>query len=328
MIVDCHAHLVPPELLAAIRKDVARFPSVRLIDDGGNLAFAFTGAKPTRPVSKPLSDIPGRVTWMQKQGINKQVVGGWVDMFGYELPGPEAEAWSRLANDTLLAAAKGEPHFVPLATVPLGDGIRAATVLKAAIAAGFAGVMIGTLPRGVGSTLDHVDLEPFWRAADETGALVHIHPSFDAGDVRVNDFGLANGLGRITDAAVAVARLISAGHVTRYKNVKFFAPMGAAALPFVLGRLKRNHAITPGIGDPTEALSLIYTDTILHDVRVLKFVIEMMGTERLMMGSDMPFPIGDLEPTKIVAAAQLPKVQADSIHGGLAARLFRIAPIR
>jgi aminocarboxymuconate-semialdehyde decarboxylase len=324
MIVDCHAHLVPPELLADIRKQKARFPSVRQIEDAGSLALAFAGGKSTRPVSKPLSDIPGRVAWMQKQGIDKQVVGGWVDMFGYELPGAEGEAWSRLANDALLSAAKAEPRFVPLATVPLGDGARAATVLKDAMAVGFSGVMIGTLPRGVGSTLDHADLEPFWKAADESGGLVHIHPSFDAGDIRVNDFGLANGLGRITDAAVAVARLISAGHITRYKNVKFFAPMGAAALPFVLGRLKRNQAITPGVGDPAEALALIYTDTILHDVRVLKFVIEMIGTERLMMGSDMPFPIGDTEPAKIVTAAELTKAQTDSINGGLAARLFRI----
>jgi len=324
MIVDCHAHLVPPELLAEIRKQQARFPSVRPIEEGGSLALAFAGGKPTRPVSKPLSDIPGRVAWMQKQGIEKQVVGGWVDMFGYELPGVEGEAWSRLANDALLNAAKAEPRFVPLATVPLGDGARAGAVLKDAVAAGFAGVMIGTLPRGVGSTLDHADLEPFWKSADESGAVVHIHPSFDAGDVRVNDFGLANGLGRITDAAVTMARLISAGHITRYKNVKFFAPMGAAALPFVLGRLKRNQAITPGVGDPGDALALIYTDTILHDVRVLKFVIEMIGTERLMMGSDMPFPIGDMEPAKIVTAAGLTKAQTDSINGGLAARLFRI----
>jgi len=325
MIVDCHAHLVPPELLAAIRKDAAKFPNVRLIEDGGSLALAFAGGKPTRPVSKPLSDIAGRVAWMAKQGIDKQVVGGWVDMFGYELPGAESEAWSRLANDALLAATKAEPRFVPLATVPLGDGARAAGVLKTAIAAGFPGAMIGTLPRGVGSTLDHADLDPFWQAADETGALIHIHPSFDAGDVRVNDFGLANGLGRITDAAVALARLISAGHVARYKNAKFFAPMGAAALPFVLGRLKRNYAITPGIGDPVAALGAIYTDTILHDARVLKFVIEMMGTERLMMGSDMPFPIGDSEPMKIVAEADLSPAQAASINGGLAQKLFKIA---
>jgi aminocarboxymuconate-semialdehyde decarboxylase len=325
MIIDCHAHLVPPELLAAIRIDAAKFPHARLIDDGGSLAFSFAGAKPTRPVSKPLSDIAARVAWMAKQGIDKQVVGGWVDMFGYELPGAEGEAWSRLTNDCLMAAAKAEPRFVPLATVPLGDGARAASVLKAAIGAGFAGVMIGTLPRGVGSTLDHADLDTFWQAADETGALIHIHPSFDAGDVRVNDFGLANGLGRITDAAVAVARLISAGHVAKYKNMKFFAPMGAAALPFVLGRLKLNHALTPGIGDPVAALAAIYTDTILHDARVLKFVIEMMGAERIMMGSDMPFPIGDTEPAKIVATAGLTPAQTASITGGLAARLFKIA---
>ena len=324
MIVDCHAHLVPPDLLETVHKDAAKFPNLRLIEDGGGLAFSFASARPTRPVSKPLCDIPARLAWMKKQGIDNQVVGGWVDMFGYELPGAEGEAWARLTNDCLLAAAKAEPSFVPLATVPLGGGARAAATLKAAMAAGFPGAMIGTLPRGVGSTLDVPDLDPFWKAADETGAVIHIHPSFDAGDKRVNDFGLANGLGRITDAAVAVARLISAGHIMRYKNVKFFAPMGAAALPFVLGRLKRNATITPNVADPVEGLAHLYTDTVLHDVRVLKFVVEMIGTDRLMMGSDMPFPIGDLEPMKIVAAAGLPKDQIESINGGLAAKLFRI----
>src|ERR1700741_4834686 len=183
MVIDCHAHLVPPDLLAAVRKAAARFPNVRQIDDGESLAFAFAGGKPTRPVSKTLLDIPSRLAWMSKQGIDRQVVGGWVDMFGYELPGAEAEAWTRLANDCLLAATKLEPHFVPLATVPLGDSTRAASVLKAAMAAGFPGAMIGTLPHGNGSTLDHADLDLFWQAADEVGAIIHIHPSFDAGDV-------------------------------------------------------------------------------------------------------------------------------------------------
>ena len=63
---------------------------------------------------------------MEKQGIDKQVVGGWVDMFGYDVPGDEGEAWSRMINDALMAAAKAEPRFVPLATVPLSDGKRAA----------------------------------------------------------------------------------------------------------------------------------------------------------------------------------------------------------
>ena len=324
MIVDAHAHLVPAELLAEIRKEKSRFPSVRQIEDGGGLALAFAGGKPTRPVPKPLSDVAARVVWMTAQKVDRQVVGGWVDMFGYELPAEEGDVWARLANDVLLDAAKAEPRLVPLATVPMQDGARAGAVLKDAVKAGFSGAMIGTLPRGPGSTLDHADLDSFWAAADETGAVIHIHPSFDAGDARVNDFGLANGLGRITDAVIAVARLICSGHVTKYANAKFFVPMGAAGLPFVLGRLRRNAAITKGAGDPVEGLARLYTDTILHDARVLKFVVEMIGTERLMMGSDMPFPIGDAEPMRIVADAGLKGEQAASINGGLAARLFRL----
>ena len=324
MIVDCHAHLVSPELITAVRKDAAKFPSIKQNETDHGLALTFGAAKQIRPVSKPLSDIPARLAWMDKNGVDKQVTGGWVDMFGYELPGAEAEAWANLTNETLLDVYKSQPRLIPLGTVPLGDGARAASVLKALRKAGFPGVMIGTLPRGVGSTLDHADLDPFWQAADETEAFIHIHPSFDAGDVRVNDFGLANGLGRVTDAVIAIARLISSGHVAKYKKAKIFAPIGGAALPFVLGRLKKNHSITPGIGDPVAGLVALYTDTIVHDPRVLKFVVEMMGTEKLLLGSDMPFPIGDHEPTKIVTAAGLTPAQVASINGGLAQKLFNI----
>jgi aminocarboxymuconate-semialdehyde decarboxylase len=141
----------------------------------------------------------------------------------------------------------------------------------------------------------------------------------------VNDYGLANGVGRISDAIVAVARLLCSGHVTRYRNAKIFAPMGAAGLPFLLGRLTRNAKITPGVADPSAGLGLLYTDSILHDPRVLRFVVEMIGADRVMMGSDTPFPIGDDEPAKIVSAAGLKPDQVASITGGLAQKVFRIA---
>src|SRR5262249_8784448 len=179
-------------------------------------------------------------------------LGGWRDGFGCELPSAEGVAWSRLFNDAQLAAAKAERRFVPLASVPLQDGARAGAALKTALAAGFPGAMISTLPRGIGSVLDAADLDPFLAAADEHGAGTRIHQSYDAGDTRVNDYGLANAVGRISDAIVAVARLIASGHVTRYRNAKIFVPMGAAGLPFLLGRLKRNHKITPRIADPAE----------------------------------------------------------------------------
>src|SRR5262252_9014307 len=137
MIIDVHGHLVPPDLLVQIRKDHARFPSLRLIEQDGGLAIAFAGGKPSRPIMKGLSDIAGRLAWMGKQGIDRQVNGGWPDWFGYELPAAEGEAWCRLFNDAQLAAAKAERRFVPLASAPMQDGARAASVLKAAAAAGF-----------------------------------------------------------------------------------------------------------------------------------------------------------------------------------------------
>ena len=118
MIIDCHAHLVPPSLLEAIKSQAAKFPSVRLIEDGASIGFSFAGGKPTRPVSKPLSDLPGRLKWMDEQKIDRQVVGGWLDMFGNELPAAEGARWSRLINTHLAQAAKAEPRFIPLATVP------------------------------------------------------------------------------------------------------------------------------------------------------------------------------------------------------------------
>src|SRR5450631_2450893 len=109
MIIDCHAHLVPPSLLDAIRTQASNFPSIRLLEDGGSLGFSFAGGKPTRPVSKPLSDLPGRLKWMDEQKIERQVVGGWLDMFGNELPAEEGARWSRLINSHLAQTA-GTPR--------------------------------------------------------------------------------------------------------------------------------------------------------------------------------------------------------------------------
>ena len=119
---------------------------------------------------------------MGREGIDRQVNGSWPDWFGYELPGAEGEAWCRLFNEAQLAAAKAEPRFVPLAIVPHAGRRARGRGAKSAVAAGFPGAMISTLPRGIGSVLDAADLDPFWAAADETGAVIHIHPSYDAGD--------------------------------------------------------------------------------------------------------------------------------------------------
>ena len=323
MIIDCHAHLVPPSLIAAIRRQAGSFPSVRLIEDGPSIGFSFAGHKPTRPISKPLSDLAARTAWMESQSIDRQVVGTWLDMIAYEVPAVEGTRWSQLINEHFAIAAAADPRFIPLASVPLQDGAAAAQVLREAHAAGFRGAMIGTQPKGVGGVLDDPALDPFWTAADDLGSIVFIHPVFESGDDRVHDYGMANAVGRITDTMIAVSRLIYAGHVTRYRNVRIVVGIGGAALPFVVGRLRRNYALDrAGLGDPDAALAALYYDTLVHDSRSLRFLAEVVGADRIMLGSDMPFPIGDLEPMRVVDAANFSAGERDSIRSGLAQRLF------
>jgi len=325
MIIDCHAHIVPPALLDAIRTDKARFPSVRLIEEGGSLGFAFAGNKPTRPVSKPLSDIAARLAWLDTNRIERQVVGGWLDMFAYEIPIEEGLRWSRLINTHLAGLAKEQPRFIPLATVPLQDGARAAEVLKEAHSQGFKGAMIGTQPKGKGGVLDDASLKPFWEAANSLGSIIFIHPVFESGDDRVHDYGMANAVGRITDTLIAMSRLIYAGHVTRYSNMKVVAGIGGAALPYVIGRLRRNYSLDKDkLGDPDAALAAMYYDTIVQDPRTLRYLADIVGAGRIMMGSDMPFPIGDLAPLKIVQETSFSDAERASINGGLVQKLFGV----
>ena len=325
MIIDCHAHIVPPALLEAIRADKLHFPSIKLIEEGGSLGFSFAGNKPTRPVSKPLSDIAARLAWLDTNKIDRQVVGGWLDMFAYEIPIEEGLRWSRLINTHLAKLAKEQPRFIPLATVPLQDGARAAEVLKEAHSQGFKGAMIGTQPKGKGGVLDDPSLLPFWETANNLGSIIFIHPVFESGDDRVHDYGMANAVGRITDTLIAMSRLIYAGHVTRYSNIKVVAGIGGAALPYVIGRLRRNYSLDKDkLGDPDAALAAMYYDTIVQDTRTLRYLADIVGADRLMMGSDMPFPIGDLAPLKIVAETSFTDAERAGINGGVVQKLFSL----
>ncbi len=324
MIIDCHAHLIPPTLLDAAKKDAAKFPSLKLNPAGESLGFQFASSKATRPAMKGLYDIPGRIAWLDKNGIDRQVCGGWLDMMGNELPVEEGMRWNRMANEHMLSAAKAEPRIIPLAALPMQDGVRAAEELKWAHANGFKGAMIGTQPKGVGGVLDDPALEPFWKAADDLGSAIFFHPVFESGDDRVHDYGMANAIGRITDSMIALGRLIYAGHVLKYKNVKFIAGIGGAGLPYIAGRLRRNYAVEAGkVADPDASLAALWYDALVQDVGVLKFLASKVGTDRMMMGSDAPFPIGDLEkPQQIIIDAGFSKADLASINGGLAAKLF------
>ncbi len=328
MIIDTHAHFTPQSMLDALKKETSRFPSVELLAEDDSYKLGFAGGALTRPLSPKLRDSDGRLEWMEHQCIDAQINGGWLDSFGYELPAEEGAAWSRFMNEFLMTGTDEHEPLVPLATVPLQNGKLAAEVLEEALAAGFGGVMIGTQPHGDSGNLDDPELDPFWEAASSLKATLYLHPMFGCGDPRLLDFGMMNATGRGVDTTIAISRLLFSGHFLKYPGMNFVLSHGGGALPYMLGRLARNVEIAGhDYADPIEGFKTLFFDTVLFDPRALNFLRDIVGAEKIMLGSDYPFPIGDMTPLKVVESADLSEAETELILGKTAMELFNISVV-
>ena len=323
LVVDVHAHFIPGLLYERFAAQSGKFRGVRFDEKAKRMQFP--GGEQTRPISPKLSDLAERRAWMDQNGIDHQLLGGWLDIFGYELPADEGLAWSRFYNDCMRAQLENEPRFTPLATVPLQHGGHAAEVLRESLEHGFGGVMIGTLPRGNAGNLDDPALDPFWQAASDLKAAVFLHPMFLCGEPRLADYDLVNAIGRLADSSIAVSRLLFSGHLLRFPGMKLVLSHGGAALPYALGRLARNHALSQGkYADPRKGFEALYFDSCVFDSDTLEYLARKASPERIMLGSDMPFPIGDPRPCACIEHANFTPAQKRGILGATAKAVFRI----
>lgn len=326
MNIDMHAHFVPAALLDDLAAKRHSFPSVSATGDASALCIAFGNQEPKRPMPNAMSDVDRRRQRLAEQHIEKQVVAGWLDIFGYDLPPDEGADWSRFVNEHMLKGVASLKAFVPLATVPLQSGKLAAKVLDEALSAGFYGAMIGSQPKGIGGVLDDPDLDPFWEAASSRKATIIVHPTFGAHDNRLKAYGLMNSVGRITDTTIAISRLLLSGHLQRYPGVNLVIAHGGGALPAVLGRLKNSYTNSPkGLADPEEGFNRLYFDTVVYDPRAIRFLCEVAGPSKLMMGTDQPFPNAEAKPRELIQCCGLEAGDQAAILGGTAARLFGIS---
>ena len=326
MNIDMHAHFVPEALLDDLAAQRHAFPSVSATGDSKALRIAFGTQEPKRPMPGAMSDVERRRGRLSASGIEKQVVAGWLDIFGYDLPPDEGADWSRFVNEHMMKGVAPLKAFVPLATVPLQSGKLAARVLDESLKAGFHGAMIGSQPKGEGGVLDDPDLDPFWEMASERKATIIVHPTFGAHDPRLKAYGLMNSVGRITDTTIAISRLLLSGHLQRYPGMNLVIAHGGAALPLVLGRLKNSYANDPaGNADPAEGFSRLYFDSVVYDAQTLRFLCDMAGPAKVMMGTDQPFANAEAKPRELIQCCGVPPADQAAMLGGTASKLFGIA---
>jgi aminocarboxymuconate-semialdehyde decarboxylase len=322
-VIDTHAHILPPSILQEWARVVSAFPNISVEKIGDRYAFGFPDAPPTSPVAE-LFDPEGFVARLDREGMTAAVVSPWTDLLGYGLPANEGAAWARLQNEKMMELVQAEPYLVPMATVPLQDGELAAKEVQAASDMGFVAIEIGTVAGE--RELDDPALAAFWMAADEDEMPVFLHPVVPKTGLRDDrGYGLTNSVGRIVYTTVALTRLLFSGTLARLPRLRVLVAHGGASIPYILGRLRRTHEIGPDTNaDPLGAFDRLYFDTVVFDPKALRFLIDVAGRDRVLLGSDYPFPNREPAPLDFVEDAVDDEDIRAAILGANAVTLFKL----
>jgi aminocarboxymuconate-semialdehyde decarboxylase len=331
MRIDVHAHVIVPEVLREAAPREAWRPRVWR-EDGAQVVEL--DGRPIRSAVGEFVDAEAILAAAGAAGIDRVVLCPWVALL---FPGEEAGETLRRCRiqNRALAALQAAHHdrLSVLGAVPLQDPPLAAEELRMLMASGaFAGVEITA---GVGGAqLGDERLAPFWAAAEETGALVFVHPTTRGFTAPVfAEHYLWNLVGNPMETTVAAAHLVLSGVLERHPELRVLLAHGGGAVLALRGRLRHGHATVAAargrLGEPPErSLRRLYYDTVVHDPELLAQLVAFAGADHVLLGSDHPFDMADPRPADTVAAAGLDPAEEAAVLGGSAARLLGVEASR
>jgi aminocarboxymuconate-semialdehyde decarboxylase len=327
-VIDIHAHYVPAELISAARTDGARL-GVRLVEDAATPALHFASGFKVRPFfAKLIEPVAQRIAWLDAKKIDYQLVATWPDIYGYGLSPEQCVAWHRVLNDTLAAwCRENAARFGFIASVPLPAAEAAAAELARVVQIGAVGVMV---PANVeGTNLGELKLGPFWAKAEELRLPVILHPVMATPAPRAMKFALAQSVHYTFDTTLGVGSLLFSGVLDRFPRLELVLAHGGGAYPYLAGRLDIMHARMDrqAQGDvaaraPSEYLSVLAYDSIVHSAKSLRFLADLVGVDRLLLGTDYSFPPADLDPLASLRAAGFGDGHAQAIACDNVRRIF------
>ncbi|WP_173921652.1 amidohydrolase family protein [Agromyces sp. Marseille-P2726] len=327
-IVDVHAHLLLPALQAAIaERDPQGFAAAQALEArrNGHESLAASGRMIGERMPL-LTSLDARLGEMDRQGVDAQVVSPSPSHY-YPWAGEELAAWAaREANRAIAEHVAGSPNrLLGLGLVPLQHPHLVVDALDdAMVANGLVGVELSSFAGDV--ELSDERLEPFWMRAVELDAIVFLHPFGCSLDERLDRYYLSNTVGQPVENAVALSHLIFSGVFDRHPKLRIIAAHGGGYLPTFLGRSDHAWQVRPearGCREvPSSYLRRLRFDSLVHTPTALRALVEAVGADRVLLGTDYPFDMGVDDPVERVRDAGLAESDELAILSGNAAELL------
>jgi aminocarboxymuconate-semialdehyde decarboxylase len=313
---DVHNHAVPREAVELLRSGDG-YP-VKVEGD-------FMEADRVRAELTPVFLEPAaKLEQLAQAGLDAAVVSGSPALFAYEAGKDRGAALCRAVNSGLADFCKFEPERLRwLGHVPLQAPDAAPEMLAEAAGAGAVGVHVGTSVAG--APLADAGLDAFWTAAEEQDMPLMLHPAYNDPHPGLEGYHLQNAIGNQLETTIAAERLIVTGVLDRHPRLRLLLVHAGGYMPWQAGRLRHAATVRPELSgspaDPYAYFGRIFVDTITHDAASLRFLLERVGAENVVMGTDLPFDMATPEPVAALEQA----VEADAarqIMEETPARLF------
>jgi aminocarboxymuconate-semialdehyde decarboxylase len=328
LTVDVHAHVLLPEIEALV-DGLPGLARARALDArrNGPATLAVNGPMVRERIPR-LTDPAVRLAAMDGQGVDVQLVSPSPSHYHYWADEKTAEKIYRLAGEATAAHCSATPDRLRgLGLVPLQHPRLAVRALDHALEQGLSGVEISS--HAPGRELSDPAYEPLWSRAEESGAVLFLHPFGCTLDERLDQWYLSNTVGQPTENAVALSHLIFSGVLDRHPGLKVIAAHGGGYLPTHIGRADHAWSTRSDAGAgcahlPSSYLKRLYFDSLVHDPHVLAELVRVAGPDRVCLGSDYPFDMGTEDPVGALRAARLSEADFDAVCGGNAAGLLNL----
>ncbi|MGH8942903.1 MAG: amidohydrolase family protein [Acidimicrobiia bacterium] len=319
-VVDVHSHLLPRSAIAAAEKGTDWFGSRIEIDALGRPEIVTGDYRVSMGGPAHWESIEKRIARMDDAGVDRQVISLNPILFRYYLDPGDAIDCSQAVNDEIAGIVADHPdRFAGYGTLPMQDPAAAVGELERVMTtSGMVGVSVGTHVGGL--NWDDPDLFPVLEAAEQSNALVFVHPAASRLKDALPRYHMRNFIANPTETTIAIGSLIFGGILDRLPGLRLLFAHGGGYACWAYARFDHGHQVRPEAREhisklPSDYLSALWYDSLVHGYGNLRRLIDVVGVDRVVLGTDFPADMGQPDPVAWIEGSDLSRAEKNAVLG-------------